>query len=285
MMVLWVLGFYLAELADLINWHMALYDVPFTWLHSTRMSSAECPFSIMRCHTPTSKNNRHRMRLWPAICSRRQGERDKTTHSRAGAHPWRGIQKAHDTHTHTVCQLAKAESIAFKKGHTTLLAPLTYSIRTPYIRHFHTHIHTHTIFVPLERKAKVFPTLTALCQYFVSISLGSSENCFDFYCLSALNPCAMHSKKADQLLCTVECMKCGPVGGELCIVFAINLSCSLYFFAESPLPIFCFLPFFFSAACFLGNLFHWTFVCLLGSPVNGMKRFVLLFSPPLRTRR
>lgn len=40
---------------------------------------------------------------------------------------------------------------------------------------------------------------------------------------------------------------------------------------------------FFLAACFLGNLFHWTFVCLLGSPVNGMKRFVLLFSPPLRT--
>jgi len=33
------------------------------------------------------------------------------------------------------------------------------------------------------------------CWYFVSISLGSIENCFDFYCLSALNPCAMHSKQ------------------------------------------------------------------------------------------
>jgi len=66
-------------------------------------------FQLCACHTPTSINNRPRMRLWPAICTRRQCE--------------------------------------------------------------------------------------SPCWYFVSISLGSIENCFDFYCLSALNPCAMHSKQ------------------------------------------------------------------------------------------
>lgn len=108
--------------ADLINCHMPLYDVPFI-LAGLDCHQANVLFQLCACHTPTSINNRHRMRLWPAICSRRQCERDKT-----------GRDSGHSTqdtgYTNPNClSTGRAESIAYKRD-TTLPAPLIYNILT-----------------------------------------------------------------------------------------------------------------------------------------------------------
>jgi len=92
-----------------------------------------------------------------------------------------GIQ---DTQTQTVCQLAE-QKVLHIKG-TQLCLPhlfITFSlIQFPFP-------------IPPLNFSFSLGKSESPCWYFVSISLGSIENCFDFYCLSALNPCAMHSKQ------------------------------------------------------------------------------------------
>lgn len=269
MVLLWTLGFYYA---DLINWHMPLYDAPFILL-GLECHQLNVLFQLCACHTPTSINNRPRMRLWPAICTRRQCERDKTTSSSRGTQKGGELSelRLQDTQNQTVCQLA-GQKVLHIKG-TQLRLPHLFVTFSLILRSFC------PISFSLWEKRKYTTALHSSLLVFCFNFTWQHRKLFRFLLLKCVKPLRPAFQNVG-LLWVCGCI-CAIVLQDTWLSWTVEWAC--YCFCHQFIVQFVFfasrLPF--SAVCLPGNLVHWTFVCQLGLATawNGVGAFWPIFCP------